>query len=429
MTLKRRSDDESYASQKTTSLPHDIETGAPMPAYGNHMKQLQQQHQQTHHEEDRTPLASPATPANLHLNQGIMNIAGTNAPPPPPPLGNHLAMMQQNSGSVPDSSGLSKGGAGGLSKPFKCPKCTKNFATRQGLQSHTQNQHLNKKTYECPQCNKKFSANGSLKRHVDTVHKRKRDFQCLRCGKLFALKHHLKNHMITVHHEKNVDLSGVKPITRRPSPAPMQHNVAAAPFMPPRQERRESSYSVSSFGLSAPLFGMLTGNTGPSAPASSMSSLFDMGVLGGGNSYGNTMPNLSGLPHDDMHHHNNNHSSSHNNQGYDANVADFRTLLGSMNYGNQHGEDDVQNTLSSLTNNSGLNDDMGHSGFPAFMGYNHNSASSSSGAHKDSQRRTSVFEGVPVVPFNTQLGFNSDKTFSGMSHIPSMSSSSSSSNH
>jgi len=127
---------------------------------------------------------------------------------------------------------------------FQCDTCDRTFASRQGLQNHILTVHLKKRIFECKQCSKKFSANGSLKRHVDTVHKRKREFQCQRCLKMFALKHHLKNHMITVHHDRNVDLSNVKPI-RRGSAASIGSAPAPVPF---HGERRGSNYSVTSLG-------------------------------------------------------------------------------------------------------------------------------------------------------------------------------------
>ncbi|GBG33980.1 Zinc finger protein 586 [Hondaea fermentalgiana] len=326
-------------------------------------------------------------------------------------------------------------------KPFSCTKCTRSFATNSGLESHILNVHINKKVYECPQCSKKFSANGSLKRHVETVHNRKRDFQCLRCGKLFALKHHLKNHMITVHHEKNVDLSNVKPITRRQTPSPQHHQLSShasppAPSSSPsapltsaslapsaRQERRESSYSVSSFsGFSAPFLGMLASNSSANG-SSHMPSLLDMGGMLGANATHAAMQSLAGANNS----HNDDHSASAMPTSmYDPNTtAEFRNLLGNLNYGLPSQEEDhVQSTLSSLTN-PGSNSFVPEDSFASLMNSYNNSYNNRDQAQ---QRRTSFFETAPVHPFNTfGNGFNSDKSYPGIPSIPSMPSTSSNS--
>ncbi|GBG16199.1 Hypothetical Protein FCC1311_116742, partial [Hondaea fermentalgiana] len=57
---KHRSDDASYASQKTTMIPPELDTSA----HSNAFDMLK-------NEDDRTPLGSPATPANMHISSNL----------------------------------------------------------------------------------------------------------------------------------------------------------------------------------------------------------------------------------------------------------------------------------------------------------------------------------------------------------------------
>ena len=83
---------------------------------------------------------------------------------------------------------------------FKCPKCGKNFSTRQGLTRHVLT-HTGEKPYSCDVCEKSFSRSDDLTRHMRT-HTGEKPYSCDVCGKVFSQSPHLTAHMRTHTGEK-----------------------------------------------------------------------------------------------------------------------------------------------------------------------------------------------------------------------------------
>lgn len=90
--------------------------------------------------------------------------------------------------------------SGNPSKPFKCPLCHKNLASKNVYQLHLRS-HSGEKPFKCNLCGNAFSQKTSLTRHMRS-HTGERPFPCNVCGKRFADKERIKIHMRTHTGEK-----------------------------------------------------------------------------------------------------------------------------------------------------------------------------------------------------------------------------------
>ncbi|XP_049889398.1 zinc finger protein 285-like isoform X2 [Epinephelus moara] len=75
-------------------------------------------------------------------------------------------------------------------KPYKCPECSKTFATHKVRRIHLANHRLLK----CHICGMEFTSRISLRRHMP-VHTGLKQFQCSVCQRGFKQSTHLKSHM------------------------------------------------------------------------------------------------------------------------------------------------------------------------------------------------------------------------------------------
>lgn len=90
--------------------------------------------------------------------------------------------------------------SGNPSKPFKCPICSKNLASKNVYQLHLRS-HNGEKPFGCNLCGNAFSQKTSLTRHMRS-HTGERPFSCQVCAKRFADKERIKIHMRTHTGEK-----------------------------------------------------------------------------------------------------------------------------------------------------------------------------------------------------------------------------------
>ncbi|CAC5413538.1 KRAB [Mytilus coruscus] len=79
-------------------------------------------------------------------------------------------------------------------KSFKCEKCDKTYANRNGLNVHTLYKHTDKKL-KCRYCSKIMAIPNTLKRH-ELRHTGVKKFECEYCGKKFYTKDLLKTHIV-----------------------------------------------------------------------------------------------------------------------------------------------------------------------------------------------------------------------------------------
>ncbi|KAI5631833.1 hypothetical protein NE865_15461 [Phthorimaea operculella] len=77
---------------------------------------------------------------------------------------------------------------------FKCQSCDKVFATRDGLQRHTENFHLMLRPHQCSECTMSFFSRPLLRNHM-LKHTGQKDFQCDVCSKRYGRKTTLVEHM------------------------------------------------------------------------------------------------------------------------------------------------------------------------------------------------------------------------------------------
>lgn len=90
--------------------------------------------------------------------------------------------------------------SGNPSKPFACPICNKNLASKNVYQLHLRS-HNGEKPFACNLCGNAFSQKTSLTRHMRS-HTGERPFSCQVCAKRFADKERIKIHMRTHTGEK-----------------------------------------------------------------------------------------------------------------------------------------------------------------------------------------------------------------------------------
>ncbi|XP_065217239.1 zinc finger and BTB domain-containing protein 11-like isoform X2 [Planococcus citri] len=79
-------------------------------------------------------------------------------------------------------------------KPFVCPKCKKQFATKQGLFRH-QASHSEKRPYKCGMCDTRFKHNRHKLEHERYMHTEVACFECAVCGKMFNHKSSIIQHL------------------------------------------------------------------------------------------------------------------------------------------------------------------------------------------------------------------------------------------
>ena len=134
--------------------------------------------------------------------------------PHPPPLHSQATSLSPNmSLTVSSSSSIEMNGSamassmkpppipsGNPSKPFMCPICNKNLASKNVYQLHLRS-HNGEKPFACNLCGNAFSQKTSLTRHMRS-HTGERPFSCQVCAKRFADKERIKIHMRTHTGEK-----------------------------------------------------------------------------------------------------------------------------------------------------------------------------------------------------------------------------------
>jgi hypothetical protein len=92
---------------------------------------------------------------------------------------------------------------------YKCPKCGKQFNTKQLLQDHMNEKHeVNNKTFPCTKCGATFLVTHALKQHMSAVHNNVDNIQsdtevndnmCNACQQICTTKEDLANHMGKFH--------------------------------------------------------------------------------------------------------------------------------------------------------------------------------------------------------------------------------------
>ena len=82
------------------------------------------------------------------------------------------------------------------SKNFICENCGNAFQTKQSVDIHKKNFHIDIKKFKCDICEKIFSILGNMVAHKSSVHGLKNSqFKCEKCGRLFHRKSILNKHM------------------------------------------------------------------------------------------------------------------------------------------------------------------------------------------------------------------------------------------
>lgn len=80
-------------------------------------------------------------------------------------------------------------------RPYKCPHCVKDFASKYTLTAHMKIHYDRKRPFECKECGKSFFSNQNLTQHVRT-HTGVKEYECDVCGKKFGSPHNLEVHKI-----------------------------------------------------------------------------------------------------------------------------------------------------------------------------------------------------------------------------------------
>ncbi|CAL4226753.1 unnamed protein product [Meganyctiphanes norvegica] len=88
----------------------------------------------------------------------------------------------------------------GVKKPYKCPECGKDFATKSYFEVHVTT-HTSERPYMCEICGKGFMMQSVLNRHLQT-HTDDKPFECPECDFKCNQKSNLNNHMLTHSSEK-----------------------------------------------------------------------------------------------------------------------------------------------------------------------------------------------------------------------------------
>lgn len=90
--------------------------------------------------------------------------------------------------------------SGNPNKPYKCPLCEKELASKNVFQLHLRS-HSGERPFACNLCGNAFSQKTSLTRHMRS-HTGERPYPCNQCNKRFADKERIKIHMRTHTGEK-----------------------------------------------------------------------------------------------------------------------------------------------------------------------------------------------------------------------------------
>lgn len=80
-------------------------------------------------------------------------------------------------------------------RPYKCPHCPKDFASKYTFTAHTKIHFDRKRPFGCKECGKTFFSNQNLTQHVRT-HTGVKEYECEVCGKKFGSQHNLEVHKI-----------------------------------------------------------------------------------------------------------------------------------------------------------------------------------------------------------------------------------------
>lgn len=80
-------------------------------------------------------------------------------------------------------------------RPYKCPHCVKDFASKYTLTAHMKIHYDRKRPYECTECGKSFFSNQNLMQHERT-HTGIKEYECDVCQKKFGTTHNLDVHKI-----------------------------------------------------------------------------------------------------------------------------------------------------------------------------------------------------------------------------------------
>ena len=83
-----------------------------------------------------------------------------------------------------------------------CPHCLKWFSHPYACKKHIQTFHAeqSKKKYNCEICQKKFKTKNGLKSHTINDHENKEPFQCLNCNQVYQNINELKRHCLLENH-------------------------------------------------------------------------------------------------------------------------------------------------------------------------------------------------------------------------------------
>ena len=83
-----------------------------------------------------------------------------------------------------------------------CPKCLKRFSNPRTCRKHIKTFHAenNKKKYNCELCPKKFKTKNGLKSHTVNDHENTEPFQCLDCNQVYQNRNELKRHCLLEKH-------------------------------------------------------------------------------------------------------------------------------------------------------------------------------------------------------------------------------------
>ncbi len=83
-----------------------------------------------------------------------------------------------------------------------CPHCLKWFSHPTACKEHIQTFHVenSKKKYNCELCPKKFKTKNGLKSHTVNDHENKEPFQCLSCNQVYQNVNELKRHCLLEKH-------------------------------------------------------------------------------------------------------------------------------------------------------------------------------------------------------------------------------------
>lgn len=121
-------------------------------------------------------------------------------------------------------------------RPYPCPQCDKRFADKERIKIHLRT-HTGEKPFSCDVCGKTFSQKSTVKRHM-SVHTGEKPYQCPTCGKGFANRGNLTAHVKT--HQANHGHITPHPYVQHSS---QNHHSSTSPKNYPREPSSASSSS------------------------------------------------------------------------------------------------------------------------------------------------------------------------------------------